>query len=147
MEGVVTEEVDPPMKRLNREAYDKGAAARLAGKAREDCPAYQRRSLKSDWERGWSEAIVTPQAVVRVQEAVVIERVAVRPGTYWPKDQPLPETYQRQRRIVPCPRCRRRLLDDGSQVAVVRAVKDRIVYLRCRQPGCGNQWKMSTEGT
>lgn len=143
----MTEEIDPPMKRLNREAYEKGKEARLAGKPREECPAYARRSLRSDWERGWSEAIVTPHAVVRIQETVVVERTEVRPGTFWPKDDPLPETYQRQRRIVPCPKCLRRLLDDGSQVAVVRAINGGIVYLRCRQPGCGNQWKMRAEGT
>jgi ribosome modulation factor len=134
-----------PQGKLNRQAYEAGKAARLAGKQRDLCPNYQRRSLVADWERGWDEAVVVPEVVVRVQEAVVIERAPVRPDTYWPKDRPLPDTYQRQRRISPCPQCGRRLLDDGSQVTVLKAIHGQIAYLRCRQPGCHYEWKLRVE--
>jgi len=60
---------------------------------------------------------------------------------FWPEDKPLPTRYPKIRRqFQPCPRCRRVLLDSGSQAVVCLHGGEDMVYLKCR--ACDHTWKM-----
>jgi len=51
----------------------------------------------------------------------------------------LPKAYRR-RAAIPCPSCRRKLLDNGSQAVLAVSVKADLAFLRCK--GCGHRWKL-----
>ena len=60
---------------------------------------------------------------------------------YWPKGKAMPTGVRKIRRVlVPCPKCRRVLLDDLSQVAVCQHSGSDIAWFRCKF--CGNTWKL-----
>jgi len=60
---------------------------------------------------------------------------------FWPADKPLPTEYVRvQRRTIPCPNCRRVLLDTGSQAVALTSAPQNVTWFRCRS--CGHRWKM-----
>lgn len=80
-------------------------------------------------------------------ERVAVARVPVtesqRPRIYWPEDKPMPDYYGRpkERRLFPCPNCRRVLLDNLSQAVICRQTTDDFAYMRCK--ACGHKWKMA----
>lgn len=73
------------------------------------------------------------------QEAAVETRTP--PGLFYPKGKALPGTYIKRR--VPCPNCRRLLLDDRGQAVVTQSIQGDLAYLRCR--ACGHRWKLPVE--
>jgi hypothetical protein len=64
------------------------------------------------------------------------------PNTFWPEGKPFPRTYQK-RPQVPCPQCRRILLDDLGQAVVCKCTANGKAYLECR--GCGNRFELALE--
>lgn len=77
-------------------------------------------------------------------ERVSVARVPVvekqRPRIYWPEDKPMPDYYGK-RRLLPCPACRRVLLDNLSQAVVCRSLRTDVAHLRCK--ACGHTWKLA----
>jgi hypothetical protein len=72
------------------------------------------------------------------------ERAALSPPAdrrFWPAGEPLPARYVRvQRQTLPCPECRRVLLDTGSQAVAVTSAPKSVTWFRCR--ACGHRWKL-----
>ncbi len=58
---------------------------------------------------------------------------------HWPRDRPMPEHYVK-RAPLPCPKCRRVLLDHGGQAVVCQSGGSEVVQLRCKS--CGHRWLM-----
>ena len=59
--------------------------------------------------------------------------------TRWPDAHPMPAHYIR-RQVLPCPACRRVLLDSGRQAVCCRSTGAQIVHLYCH--ACGHTWKL-----
>ena len=64
---------------------------------------------------------------------------ATDPRFTWPKETPMPE-YHIRRVPMPCPKCRRVLLDNSSQATICRSIFDDFAYYQCRN--CKHSWKM-----
>lgn len=65
---------------------------------------------------------------------------------FWPLDRPTPTVWIRIRRMpLPCPKCRRVLLDDGGQNSVCKGTHQTIAYFRCKS--CQHVWKMKVQET
>lgn len=72
------------------------------------------------------------------------EQRAIARRCYWPKGKPLPDSFVKVRRDpVPCPKCRRIRLDDGSQATACMSSGDIVAWFRCKS--CGHRFKMSVE--
>ena len=65
-------------------------------------------------------------------------RKGIDPACLWPRGKALPTVYRRH--AVPCPKCRRVLLDNRSQAVVVCTTGGGLAYLRCR--ACGHRFKL-----
>lgn len=78
------------------------------------------------------------RASVALEARANAEAVARR---YWPKNKPLPEFHIKARRApLPCPECKRVLLNDGGQnVACLHSGTD-VARFRCR--ACGYTWML-----
>ena len=88
--------------------------------------------------RGWMAGPSAPP--IEQQETPPL---AERVPRSWPLEATLPRTYIK-RRLLPCVRCRRILLDDGGQaVATTGIPRGDVAYLRCR--GCGARWSLPVE--
>ena len=61
------------------------------------------------------------------------------PGQVWPSDRPLPTHYLKPQPL-PCSACRRVRMPDGAQAVVTMALRETIVYLRCK--ACGHRYAM-----
>lgn len=65
-------------------------------------------------------------------------------GCFWPAGKPMPKTWHRApRQSLPCPKCRRLLLDDRGQAVVCASSGTDIAYFRCR--ACGHRWALAVE--
>lgn len=72
---------------------------------------------------------------VQHREVELTKRVRPR---HWPDDTPMPEYYYKQ--TIPCPYCRRVLLDEGGQAVVCTCSREHEAWFRCR--GCGSGFAM-----
>ena len=120
-----------PMKRLSREAFDAGAAARGAGRACEPPTEFaQHRPLARTWIEGWESAAPRAPMPEIVHREPPMQTRALPPQAFWPQDKPLPTKFQRP--PVPCVRCKRLLTDDGRRAAVLKFTKGDVAYFRCQ---------------
>lgn len=62
---------------------------------------------------------------------------------FWPKGQPTPTSYIR-RQPIPCPRCLRLRLDDGSQSVSCTSTGQDVAFFRCK--ACEHRWKLAVRG-
>lgn len=125
------------------QAAEQGKEAQKSGKSRASNPIgeYPVKSLRRSWFKGWDEAA---REVIKIQaiRMKVPEVPASIRGMMWPEGTPMPNKYVRPR-PVPCPKCRRLLLDTGAQAVVVRAIHVEVAFMWCR--GCGDQFKMGVQ--
>jgi hypothetical protein len=97
--------------------------------------------------------LTAPDVAVQMQEAPVqsaeapisvpaAPRITDRVLHLWPEGEPLPTHYEKHKRSrLPCPKCRRVLLDGiPSQAVEVRSSGAQVVSFRCR--ACGWTWKL-----
>lgn len=62
---------------------------------------------------------------------------------FWPEDTPMPETWVKVRRALPCRKCRRVLLDDNGQAVVCISSANQLAWFRCR--ACGHRFKLPVQ--
>jgi len=56
----------------------------------------------------------------------------------------MPQTFRKAKReLVPCPKCRRILLDDTGQAVIVASSGAKLVALRCR--ACDHRFQLPVE--
>ena len=58
---------------------------------------------------------------------------------YWPEDQPIPGTYIK-RKPIPCPKCRRVLLDTNARAVSCLSSGSAVAFFRCR--ACEHRWQL-----
>lgn len=61
-------------------------------------------------------------------------------GDCWPKDEPLPELYDKAKKLYPCPKCRRFRTATRGQNSLIHYRDLDIVIFRCVT--CGHRWKL-----
>lgn len=130
-----------PKKRLNQSAYEAGVAARLRG---DPCapPKMMAKTLESEWEKGWIEAVP-----VRQVDEPPLPVPPEEPKTHFLQPgQKLPEEYDRTRSYLPCPHCKRRQLPDGGQAVLLSHTGNGKAYLRCRSRDCGRGHTLPLKG-
>lgn len=100
-------------------------------------------------------AAVAAELRARDDSAAAARQAAdFRARRFWPPERPLPTLYARRKPPVPCPNCRRLLLDNLAQaviclsLATPRAVNGEIskktfAYLKCK--ACGHNFKLLAE--
>lgn len=81
-------------------------------------------------------------------ESVNLDRAPDAPhkhqSKFWPEGQATPTSYIKARRqVVPCPRCRRLLLDNGAQSTACTSSGHDVAFFRCR--ACGHRWKLAVK--
>lgn len=128
-----------PTKRLNREAYAAGVAARVRGRPREAPDNLPTAGLEADWRRGWDS--VSAAQVKRTPEVRTPEPVATM-ATTWPKGQPMPQRYV-VRAPMPCKSCRAVLQRDGTQAVITSHVWGGVAGFLCRC--CGKRFKLPVD--
>lgn len=130
------------------QAREAGRKARREGRSREACPhgSYPSHAFRRVWLEGWDEVDKSLAAEVTVQEPrVATQQVqVVTAGRFWPPGKVLPTHYRRPS-DVPCPRCRRTRLDDGSKAVICKSTSTvgDVVYLTSRC--CRAEFKLPTE--
>lgn len=85
-------------------------------------------------------------ALVEHQEPPVDTQVpqVERSDKFWPEDRPMPTRYVKSRaRLIPCPSCRRLLLDDMGQAVVTTSSGRDVAWLRCR--ACQHRFSLPVE--
>lgn len=123
---------------LLKDAWQKGYEAGQKKIPERKCPFgdYPGKVFRTAWLEGWKAGTPAPPP----RPAVVTRQVAVtRPGNFLPPGAQLPTHYLKTS-PVPCPKCRRILLDDSGQAVLQRYTFGDIVTLLCQ--ACGHSWRL-----
>ena len=90
----------------------------------------------------WPEGIVPVVVEMPEPEVVVADPISSDALKVWPEEKPLPKVVPR-RALVPCPKCRRVLLDDLNQAVILKYTRDGVNYYYCKD--CGAKWCLPIE--
>ena len=91
-----------------------------------------------------AEPEVTIPAVPTLSERAAMSAPPAPDRRFWPAGVPLPTEYRKARRnTLPCPKCRRVLLDDGGQAVVCTSSGSGVAFFRCK--ACGERWKLGVK--
>lgn len=126
-------------KRLEKDAFERGQAARREGRPREACPFgdYPSKAVRNAWLAGWDAAappVVAPEPLLVTPSVQV-----VTPGSFWPKGTPLPQAY-RKPRPHPCPQCLAVTIDGFRKAVLLLQICGAVAYLRCR--ACEHRFRL-----
>jgi len=86
-----------------------------------------------------ADALAEELAALEAEEAEDALRERIDASRLWPEGDTLPTTYQ-PRPKLPCPHCRRVLMDNGGQAVVAASVGQETAFLRCKS--CGHRWQL-----
>jgi len=97
---------------------------------------------------GGGEVSGTPSGDVRVSDTALrvgeTSAPVLEDRRYWPRGKRMPRVIKKRRReLVPCPNCRRVLLDDMGQAVVCTSSGDDVAWFRCR--ACEHRFKLGVE--
>ena len=133
-----------PRQALSKRAWDEGRAARGAGQPRDACPYHpDQRPQARAWEGGWSSLGPLTNVHVAVPPGVRVRVEASIGAHFVPADEDIAQLQvYRPPSVPPCPCCRRKTLDSGSQAAVYSSSLpgQDVAWFLCR--GCGARFKV-----